>query len=270
MRRCRADGGALVPAPRGSGPVAGARRSGRLTGDSGLSLALIALLMTGMLVMVALVVDLGFVRGSTRVEQSVADMAALAGGNGLASKNPFKACQDAIAYVNSNAGDMPAINATSFCTQTGNDVRATVCSGGTLGQAKPFATSGRYEVSIHYPVPSSEIDDPRIAVPGLNDKAPCDRIRVLITAKDPSFFGGVIGTETYTTTRTATAVSIPGFARRIPALWLLDPLGCVSLSVSGDSVVEVGTNTVNGVIMVDSNGQRCSGQQATVEVGGRE
>ena len=41
------------------------------------------------------------------------------------------AVSDAIAYVNSNARDMPAINAVNFCTQTGNDVRATVCSSGS-------------------------------------------------------------------------------------------------------------------------------------------
>jgi hypothetical protein len=217
---------------------------------------------------VALVVDLGVVRGSTRVEQSVADMAALAGGNGLATKNPFKACQDAISYVNANSGDMPAINSLNFCTQSGNDVRTTVCSGGVLGQAKPTTTSGRYQVSVHYPVPSSEIDDPRMSVPGLNDKAPCDRLRVIITATDPAFFGGIVGTDTYTTTRSATAVSVPGFTKRIPALWLLDPLGCTSLEVSGGSIVEVGTSTVNGVIMVDSDASRCTGSQYTVNVGG--
>jgi len=236
--------------------------------DSGVALALIALIMTGVLVMVALVVDLGFVRGSTRVEQSVADMAALASGNGLAAKNPVRACQDAVAYVNSNARDMPAINSATFCTQTGNSVGSTVCSSGALAQAKPTATSGRYKVSVHYPVPNSEIDDPRISVAGLNDKEPCDRMRVIISATDPSFFGGVVGTTSYTTTRSATAVSVPGFVRRVPALWLLDPLGCTALDVSGGSTVEVGTDAANGVIMIDSDGSRCAGSQFTANVSG--
>jgi hypothetical protein len=253
--------------PRGPWPDDDARRA-RLAADAGVSIAFVASLMTGALIMVALVVDLGIVRGSTRIEQSVADMAALAGGTGLASKDPLKACRDAIAYVNANAGDMPAISPTGFCLQSGNDVRTTVCSGGALGQAKPTTTSGRYTVSIHYPVPSSEIDDPRMAVPGLNDKAPCDRIRVIITAADPAFFGAILGHETYSTTRSATAVSVPGLVKRIPALWLLDPLGCTALEVSGGSQVEIGTNTVNGVVMVDSDASRCTGSQYTANVGG--
>lgn len=267
MSRLVGDGSAVPLGARPARSAAGGARR-RMEGDSGVALALIALLMTGVLVMVALVVDLGFVRGSTRVEQSVADMAALATGNGLAAKNPTRACLDAIAYVNANARDMPAINSSSFCTQTGNSVTSTVCSGGALAQAKPTATSGRYKVSVHYPVPDSEIDDPKISGAGLNDKAPCDRMRVIISATDPSFFGGVVGTDSYTTTRSATAVSVPGFVRRIPALWLLDPRGCTSLDVSGGSTVEVGTSTVNGVIMVDSDGSKCTGQQATVDVAG--
>ncbi len=238
------------------------------TGDSGVTIVITALVMTGILLMVAMVVDLGYVRGSTRVEQSVADMAALAGGNGLASRNPLKACQDAVAYVNSNAKGMPAISTSTFCTQAGNDVTRTVCSGGALAEAMPTATSGRYQVSVHYPVPDSEIADPKISVAGLNDKQPCDRLRVIITATDPSFFGGIGGTRSYTSSRSATAVSVPGITKRIPALWLLDPTGCTALDVSGGSDVEVGTDTVAGVVMLDSDSSTCSGSQYTVNVGG--
>jgi hypothetical protein len=56
--------------------------------------------------------------------------------------------------------------------------------------------------------------------------------------------------------------------RRIPALWLLDPLGCTALDVSGGSVVEVGTSNVTGVVMVDSDGTGCTGSQYTANVGG--
>ena len=195
-------------------------------------------------------------------------MAALASGNGLAAGNPLKACQDAIAYVNANAKGMPAITSSSFCTQAGNDVTKTVCSGGALAEAMPVATSGRYRVSIHYPVPDSEIADPKISVAGVNDKQPCDRLRVIISVTDPSFFGGIGGTKSYTTSRSATAVSVPGTVKRIPALWLLDPTGCTALDVSGGAKVEVGTDTVAGVVMLDSDGSDCNGTQYTTNVSG--
>ena len=163
--------------------------------DSGVTVALVALTMTALLLVVALVVDLGFVRGTARAEQSVADMAALAAGRGLASNDPLKACQDAIGYVNSNAKGMPAISASTFCTMGGNDVTSTVCSGGSLSEATPSIVSGRYTVSVHYPVPDTEIADPRFTGPGLHDQQPCNRFRVIISATDASFFGGIAGTS---------------------------------------------------------------------------
>src|SRR3954447_4429129 len=173
-------------------------------------MVLVALAATALLIVVAMVVDLGYVRGSTRVSQSVADMAALASGKGLASSDPLKACQDAISYVNSNAKGMPAINASNFCQQSGMNVTTTVCSGGSLAEAMPTTTSGRYRVSVHYPVPDAEIADPKFTGPGLNDQSPCNRMRVDISATDPSFLGGVVGVRSYTTSRSATAVSVPG------------------------------------------------------------
>jgi hypothetical protein len=187
---------------------------------------------------------------------------------GLAAKDPLQACQDAIAYVNSNAKGMPAITASTFCQQSGNSVTSTTCSGGALSEAMPTVTRGRFNVSIHYPVPDAEIADPRITGARLNDKLPCDRMRVVISATDPSFFGGIVGPRSYTTSRSATAVSTPGWQTRTPALWLLDPKGCTALSVGGGSDIEVGTSTVAGVVTLDSDGSRCTGSQYTVNVSG--
>ena len=126
-------------------------------------LVLTAILLTALLGAVALIIDLGQLRVSARVDQSVADLAALAAGRGLAEGNPAGACQAAVNYVNANARLAPPINATSFCAQGGNNVAQTTCSGGVLGQARPSATVGRYTIDLHYPVPASEIADPNVA-----------------------------------------------------------------------------------------------------------
>src|SRR4029079_9977660 len=114
--------------------------------ERGAVLLLATLLMTALLGIAALVVDLGVVRSQVRVDQSVADFAALAGAKGLAANNPPGACQSAIQYVNQNASLSSAIDGSTFCSTMGS----TRCSGGA-GQATPSATSAADWVSIRYP-----------------------------------------------------------------------------------------------------------------------
>src|SRR6185503_5659740 len=110
--------------------------------ERGAVLVMTMLLLTALLGLTALVVDLGVVRSQVRVDQSVADFAALAGAKGLAANDPTGACQAAIQYVNQNASLSPAITPSTFCAGMG----ATRCSGGT-GQAAPVTTSGSSTVS---------------------------------------------------------------------------------------------------------------------------
>ena len=71
------------------------------------------------------------------------------------------------------------------------------------------------------------------------------------------------------TVRTATTQLV-----RTPALWLLDPTGCVGLDVGGGAQVSVGTDTtltvpgVPGVVMLDSDGSRCTRNASSVSVDG--
>ena len=67
---------------------------------------LTTLLLTSLLGIVAIVVDLGALRGDVRADQSVADFAAAAG-QGLAANDPTAACKAAVAYINMNASSRP-------------------------------------------------------------------------------------------------------------------------------------------------------------------
>lgn len=248
------------------------RRPGRCdqATEEGVTVVLVALTMTALLIMVAFVLDLGFARGGARLDQKAADLAALAGGKKLSSGDPVGACQDIIKYLNENADRMPAISGSSFCNQAGQAMNATTCSpGGTLAQAAPVATAGAYTVSVHYPVPNSEIADAKFGA-GINDGVPCDRMRVILTSREPSFFGRIAGSSGYTVTRSATVKTGTDQTKLAPALWLLDPTHCVALDVSGGAKVTVGTATTRGIISIDSDGSDCptNSMQSTISASG--
>ena len=73
----------------------GARRIEEGDRESGAILVLTTLLLTSILAVTALVLDLGALRGNARVDQSVADFAALSAGSQLGRNNPTAACQAA-------------------------------------------------------------------------------------------------------------------------------------------------------------------------------
>jgi hypothetical protein len=241
--------------------------------ERGAVLVVVTILMTTFLGVAALVIDLGQVRNRTVIDQSVADFAALAAGPALAAGNPLTACQAAVKYINTNAHFSSTINGTSFCTQVGKDVTKTTCSGGSLSQAAPSVTVGAYTVSLHYPVPASEISDPNVSGGArLQDGIPCERLRVIISAVDSRLFSKLFGSGSLGTTRSATVRPSPTASKQTPALWLLDPVGCVALNVSGGSQLTVGvstpTSTIAGVVTVDSDGSTCNNNQNTISVSG--
>ena len=125
-----------------------ARRAG-CDDEAGVVLILMALALTGLLVIAAIVIDLGYMRGSARADQSIADLAALAGSEDLENERDVDACEAMIDYLNRNARDMPAIDAEDFCEEMGD----TFCDDGSLSQAAPTTTAGKYTITIEFPVP---------------------------------------------------------------------------------------------------------------------
>jgi Flp pilus assembly protein TadG len=222
-----------------------------------------ALLLTLMLGFAALLVDLGQLRATTRNEQLYVDFAALAAGKQLSAGNPVAACQDAITYMNQNDPRITtAINATTFCSAISN-----TCNN-TSTEKTPSTTVGDVVVSVHHPVPASEIQSTRWTGAGLSDgPSQCQRMRVLVETRDAGMFSRILGVNNSTTGRSATVRPTQNTGSP-PALWVLDPTGCVPLKVDGGSQVTVGTSTVLGVITVDSDGTACTGTSTTISATG--
>jgi len=247
------------------------RRPAPLGDEAGMVMILFAGFLIALLGVAALLVDLGQQRVSRRSAQSIADIAALGGGKNLSRSNIGQACQDVVTYFDENAPNLPsALSASTFCNQAAPvNVAATECSGGT-GQARPSATVGRYTIQLEYPVYDSEIADSHFSGAGNHDGIPCDRMLVRITVTNPTYFGRLFGASTISTTRTAVVKKLlPG--PQIPALWLLDPTGCVSLAASGGAQLIVGDTSspnpsqwVPGLVTIDSDGTNCTGSQTTI------
>jgi len=234
-------------------------------------LILFAALLVALLGVAALLVDLGQQRVSRRDAQSIADMAALGGGKNLSRNNPGQACQDVITYFNANAPKLPStISASSFCGQAAPvTVSSTECSGGS-GQALPSTTVGRYTVSLEYPVYDSEITDAHFTGAGTRDGTACDRMAFKVTVTNPTYFGRLFGAASTSTTRTAVVKKV-STGNMIPALWLLDPTGCVGLTATGGAQLVVGDTSnpdpsqwIPGLVTVDSDGSTCTGSQTTI------
>jgi hypothetical protein len=236
--------------------------------ERGVVLAVVAAAMVAVLILVAIVVDLGYVRGGAGFDQSSADLAALAASEGLANKEYVEACKAIVTYVNTNAGLGSGLNGNSICAGFGS----TTCSGGGTTQAVGTGTSGAYRLTVKFPIPDGEIADSTFGA-GKVDGLACERIKVSLTSTQPSFFGGILGRDGYTITRSATVRGGKSQTRLVPALWLLDPVGCVVLSVQGGSRVTAGNATssppIPGVITLDSDGTSgCSSTKTTMDAGG--
>jgi Flp pilus assembly protein TadG len=237
----------------------------------GAVLVFFALLLVGMLAVGAMVIDLGALRARAGKNQSIADLAALAAGDKLSVGDYTGACRDAVTYLKANAPALAALSADAMCAQPGNDVSKTMCTTPAgVAQVRPSQTVANYTVTIHFPVPDSELADSRSG-PGIDDGSPCERMRVVVSSTEATYFGGVVGKESFTATRSAVVRGGTDPRTRIPALWLLDPVGCTSLAVSGGSRVSVGSTSpevVAGVVMIDSDGSACSSNQYTITSSG--
>lgn len=243
------------------------RRRSRADGDRGAVLILAAVAMTALMVVVALVVDLGLVRQSRRASQAATDLAALAGGEALGADpapDGRSACSDAVDYLQANIDGLPAgfsVPCSTLPAPCGpTTAPVTVTDGGT---------GGDFAVSITFPVPDSAIND--ADVPSglrLDDGVPCERLEVSVDHTFDSVFGGILGRDRFAIDASAVVRQVQASDRRVPSLWLLDPTGCVSLSVSGGSNVTVGTSTLPGLVTIDSDASSCGGNSFTIDTSG--
>ncbi|MFN0027237.1 MAG: hypothetical protein ACKV2O_08665 [Acidimicrobiales bacterium] len=223
-----------------------------------------AMMMTGLLMVTAVVVDLGYVRQSTVVDQNAADLSALAASTQLAARRPQAACIDAANTLKTNMQGVGSLNTTTLC----NPMPVVACN--PIAPTSPASSSqtvNGFTVTVRYPVTDADIADPNYGA-GLADGSSCERMRLSIASTEPAFFGAIANKSSYKISRSATvrATYVPG--AQIPALWLLDPWGCTSLAVTGGAQLTAGTATSPGVIVADSDGSSCTGSQSTISATG--
>ena len=248
----------------------------RADDERGAFIVLWALLITALLIMVAIVIDLGNARSVRRSDQSVADFSALAAGDNLALA-PATACADAFGYVKGNLADLPTSGVTSPCNVLAPSGGAfpTSCGNSTTPQDFVAAGTAPYTITFRYPVSANDIIDSRFsggagAADGSNQ---CQRFKVTIAKAQHSLFAGIVNQFARTTQASAVMRAVPGHGTRTPSLWLLDPENCPALTSAGGSTINVGQAAspgpaIAGLITIDSDGQGSGCNATTLSVSG--
>lgn len=249
--------------------------------ERGAVLVMLAMGMVLIFGMVAIVVDLGQLRSSRRANQSVTDLAALAAGYHLSGRgtnpvnpSPRAACIGAIDAVQVNTeGFTPAL--TSVQRDAACAAFPTTTFGGcTPGPAPVVIARGPYVLTITYPVPASQITEPRFrhGVGQEDGSNQCERMRVALEREDSTFFAGIFGLRAHrVSANTVVRANSSALVDGVAALLLLERVGCGVLQTSGGGttgsgvVVQASSPTNPGVIQTDSAGQVGSGMCTTNE-----
>lgn len=261
--------------------------------ERGVVLVLMAVAMTVLLGVVALVVDLSQLRTDRRVNKSVADMSVRAG-LGVLNLGPWSGVCRASDYIRANAPGFSSFDpgsekwfqlssplnqlTTSPCL---NPTAAQLCLPGALGvpnaatwgKLSATAGGGRFTIEIQsgYTMPDARFSEDTVAAGDTGDplKGACDNLVVIITERRTPFFAGVIGGggDKTTTIRSVGRVSNLRSDEYSPALLLLEREGCNVLSVASNNsrVVAQPYLSFPGVIQLDSaNRSGCSSNQAVL------
>ena len=250
----------------------------RLVGDRGATLVMFTILMVPMLILTAIVVDLGLGRVAKQHLKTSTDMAAVAAGfflagDGSASpvSSPELACAAAFSSLRTNLNDLPATATLSPTCAQNFPANALNCSNAsTPKRTSTSQSSGAYVVTIDYPVLATDLTDPRLLDgAGTEDGlSPCSRMRVSVSRFSEPIFGGVVGSPGLTPSASSVVragLSPNGVAA--PAILLLERFNCGSLTAAGQGGVRVrGAVTAGGWIHADtaaggvgSVGSNCQG-----------
>jgi hypothetical protein len=208
-----------------------------------------------LLIITAVVVDLGMARETRRRGQSDADFAALAAGWYLAGNgssgtvsDPQAACKAAVNSIATNVSDWPSAATASMNSQCeGFPSDAADCSSSTIHSAVS-TNADPYALTIKWPVLDSEISragwngSAGSPAPGLGseDGNLCERMSVNVQRRDPALFASVVGRSGETISATAVGRgTVDGNSFGVPALLLLQRTGCGSLQASGQGAIRL-------------------------------
>jgi hypothetical protein len=233
--------------------------------EAGIYSVLFVLLLGVFIMAGALAVDMGSLYFTRQATQSVADMAATAGGMELeptdleVQGNPRAACEAAWRYAVTNLRDVPD-NAPGPCG-------AMPSAGVPCDPTTPntvTGTTGPYSLAITWPVPD---DFPPMLTHATDviDGSPCQRIGVRIDRENDLLLAGFAGNNTSTVGADAVARAQAGqSAGDLVALVVLERHDCNALNTAGQGHVLVkavqvpdasGTPVwVPGAMTIDSDG----------------
>jgi Flp pilus assembly protein TadG len=219
---------------------------------------LVAATMAALLVVVALVVDLGGARNARAKDQNIADAVALAGAAKLdpTGGNNQAACTAAWAYMVTNTS-VASTPAPSCVTMAGTCVATTA--------RQVSITRGDLVVTFTNPVPAGDTlfsDQSAQAADG----SACQRFGVTITQT----WHNVIEAGSTTVQASAIARFAHGPGDVNAPLIVLDPHACQALTVTGHSHVTTTTSTGDpGYVAIDSDGTGCpAGNKVIVDATG--
>ena len=229
------------------------RRRTRLREDRGAVVVIFAASMGALLVMVALVVDLGGARRDKNADQMSVDAMTLAAASALGSADSpgVAACNAAWDYIVINlptAATKPTPSCSAF---------SAVCTP-TVARTRTV-TIDEYRITLTHPVP---VGDALLhGTSAANDGTPCTRIGVRIEqSRDNLFANGDTDIAV-----DAVGRYIPGVGDANAPLILLSEHECGALRVTGNGALTVHTAAGGeGYIAIDSDGADCNNPNKVV------
>ena len=244
--------------------------------ERGAVLVLTAVGVPAMLVMAALVLDLGQLRTDRRTNKGVADMAATAGVGRLALGPWYGVCK-ARDYLLGNLGGIssfdpgsetwsdgatpPTARTSSPCPATATGAEAMLCSPNvpqSWARLRGTAGGGRFTVEIQsgYPLPDARFsEDAARADGGSPDQGSCDNLAVIVTQRRDPFFAQVFGGAARTTrVRSVGRLNATETVNYTAALQLLERNRCNVLQTGGSNtrVYAQPYGEHPGIIQIDS------------------
>lgn len=211
-----------------------------------------AIILMVLVMMAAIVVDLGYLRITHRDSQSVADMAVTAAALKLTTADErIAACNEAWAYIVQNLTEVPD-NEPQPSGNTCSDNFSGSCDPSISDVMEVDLLGGDIEVTIRMPVPDgAAVMQPsrQSLAPDGSDGAPCERISVEVVRNRDHILAGVGGFGTGASLAGAVARRVEiGESDRIVSLIVLDRTGCSTIrSSGGPSQIAVRNITVDGV-----------------------
>lgn len=244
--------------------------------ERGVTLVLVALSLTVLFIIVALVIDYGFVQNTRQTGKTTTDAAVSAGVNSLAPDavaRPWRGVCEAYRYVQANEPDRTFT--VTYLDGNETPVSGSPCSslltqqclaGDPSSWAWLRATDGERVIDIRsgYTLPDPNFPEDAGSYAG-DVGAPCDHLAVIAADVDPAYFGGIVGAVDYDTAiRSVGRIKIGSINTGVPAFLMLDRTDCEVLSQQvgaseGGIIVESSGAGTPGIIHVDSAGTPCIG-----------